>query len=302
MKILFVSFFGLREHIFDIEDEFSKNPDVMFSADIPYCILKKSFDDDYIIQLISNTIVQNNVNVLFFFLLPENKTFIANIKKKVSEFNLSISVILYNQDKLNSVIVNYSDDIDYFVVQNFYQADKINLILDKKSIAIRYSKINYEFINNDFSICIVTTRNSNLCCGIIEKNIIDVFNANSVNYVTAYLDQNYDINKIIAYNNSKYVLYLCDPFDQHNSMLNSVFSLINVPAIIFSNNVARNEIINLFHDKSVITYNCDTYDKAVDLLNHLKSISNVEYIDIIDTFKNNTSINKFVKTIIKTII
>lgn len=146
-RILFLSFFGFREYILDIKNEFeSHGYDV---EQIPYLTLKqeRQMTDEQIIMEMKKIIFsdpKDPIKVVMMFVLPLNAEFIKNLKIVCSQYDTpnqsekstpenKLSIIFYNfgdPESINVDLVNYSQGIDLFITPLEESVDKLKILLD----------------------------------------------------------------------------------------------------------------------------------------------------------------------------
>lgn len=137
-KILFLSFFGFREYIIDIKDEFTNQGyDV---EQIPYLVLKHdhSMTDDQIIVEMQKVIFndpKDPIKFIMLFILPSNVDFFEKLKKVcfAENPNHKLTIIFYNfgdPTSINVDLVKYSHGIDLFVTPMEESVDKLKILLN----------------------------------------------------------------------------------------------------------------------------------------------------------------------------
>jgi hypothetical protein len=138
-RILFLSFFGFREYILDIKNEFTDQGYVV--EQIPYLSLKQDnkMSDDQIILEIKKVVFSDPLNPIKFimmFILPSNANFIKNLKTvcSISDDGVkhNLSTVFYNFDdpvSINVDLLNYSRNIDLFITPLEESMDKLKILL-----------------------------------------------------------------------------------------------------------------------------------------------------------------------------
>jgi hypothetical protein len=138
-RILFLSFFGFREYILDIKNEFTDQGYVVEQT--PYLSLKQDnkMTDDQIILEIKKVVFSDPLNPIKFmmmFILPSNANFIKNLKTacSISDDGMkhNLLTVFYNFDdpvSINVDLLNYSRDIDLFITPLEESIDKLKILL-----------------------------------------------------------------------------------------------------------------------------------------------------------------------------
>jgi hypothetical protein len=135
-RILFLSFFGFRDYILDIKNEFTDQGFIVES--VPYIELKqdkKMTDDQIILEM--ETIINKNpddpIKYIMMYILPSNENFIKNLKNTCKINGHELFVIFYNFDdpySINSDLLKYSHGIDLFITPLAQSVDKLKILLD----------------------------------------------------------------------------------------------------------------------------------------------------------------------------
>jgi hypothetical protein len=134
MNILFLTFYGFREYILDCKLQFEKQNHNVYNISY-YTELNdnKKTEQNIVEQIIQNT-EENNINCIFFFLLPPSINFIEKLKHDIHP---DIKTFFYNFDDPKSInvdIVKFSSGIDYFITPSIITANKLKCILDCNNI------------------------------------------------------------------------------------------------------------------------------------------------------------------------
>ncbi|VBB18586.1 hypothetical protein YASMINEVIRUS_1049 [Yasminevirus sp. GU-2018] len=142
-RILFFTFFGYRDYISDIKESFEKHGS--YICDLPYFQLKNDdkLSDQDIISKCADIVVDNSIDTIFMFLLPNVNNFIDSIKSEIkkrsserkTEFK-SVKFVFYNFDDPKSInidIERYSRGIDYFFTPCVSSVSKLKCILRREN-------------------------------------------------------------------------------------------------------------------------------------------------------------------------
>lgn len=140
MNILFLTFHGYREYILEIKNGFESLNHNVFNFSF-FEMKDNKIEDDIIINMINEIIQKENINIMMFFLLPNNEKFIESIKcpKK----------IFYNFDdpiSNNLDLVKYSNGIDIIFTPNKISKNTLKFILNSELRVLEKwtNLINYE--------------------------------------------------------------------------------------------------------------------------------------------------------------
>lgn len=177
-NILFFTFYEPCDYILDIKEGFENCGTVIY--DLPYFQLKneKKMSDLDIANKCATIVIEQRIEIVFMFLLPEVNGYIHIIKKEINKMLYSDVkkpiFVFYNFDdpkSINTNIVKYSKGIDYIFTPCVSSVSRLKCLLKKetnviyvpmyfKNISGLNNQMTHTKFNNIHDICILYSKDA----------------------------------------------------------------------------------------------------------------------------------------------